>query len=46
MLNIYSGAYSRYPLYLSGYGLLNYVRKPPVYAPSVTQKDAVSIGAK
>ncbi|WP_123956634.1 hypothetical protein [Chryseobacterium mucoviscidosis] len=32
------GAYSRYPLYLLGYGLR--------LAPSATQKDAVSIGAK
>ena len=38
MQNIYSGAYSRYPLYLLGYGLR--------FAPPATQKNAVSIAAK
>ncbi|HAO05784.1 MAG TPA: hypothetical protein DCQ50_02115 [Chryseobacterium sp.] len=45
-LQHFFGAFSGFPLYLLGYGLLNYVRKPPVYAPPATQKDVVAIRAK
>ncbi|WP_027379786.1 hypothetical protein [Chryseobacterium daeguense] len=45
IFNKFIRSYSSFPLYLLGYGLLNYVRKPPVYAPPSTQKDAVAIWA-
>ncbi|MEI7487220.1 MAG: hypothetical protein WCJ72_07375 [Chryseobacterium sp.] len=37
LFNFLFGAFSRYPLYLLGYGFR--------FAPAATQKDAVSIGA-